>query len=348
MPTVRVKGVKRYRAKGRWYLYHRKTGTRFKAEFGTGEFFAELAALDSKVKQQQALPGTLGLLFACYRSSPRFTDLAPSTQHGYMRMMNLLQPLRDMPLTELTPQFIAALRDRIAAQHGRRQANYVMAVISVASEHGREHGAINENPVKGIKRMRRARDTPTANRPWLGEECREILAGVPAHLRVPIALGMFTGLRKGDVLALLKSSFRDGRLWRRTSKTGQLVSIPIHPDLAQILAEAGHHDAITIAVTSRGTPWTVSGFNSSFIKAVAALRQSGQVNAGLTFHGLRHTCGTLLIEAGFDIDTVRRWLGQKTLAMAIHYSETADTSTKMQDVLKKFDPLGSKTRTSSV
>ncbi|MFZ0127542.1 MAG: tyrosine-type recombinase/integrase, partial [Xanthobacteraceae bacterium] len=39
-------------------------------------------------------------------------------------------------------------------------------------------------------------------------------------------------------------------------------------------------------------------------------------------HGLRHTVGTLLIEAGADIDTVRRWLGQKTLAMAIHYSET--------------------------
>jgi hypothetical protein len=45
--------------------------------------------------------------------------------------------------------------------------------------------------------------------------------------------------------------------------------------------------------------------------------------------------GTLLVEGGVDIDTVRRWLGQKTLAMAIHYSET----------VKKFDPLGSKKRT---
>ena len=43
--------------------------------------------------------------------------------------------------------------------------------------------------------------------------------------------------------------------------------------------------------------------------------------------------------------TVRRWLGQKILAMAIHYSETADTSKQMRGVLKKFDPLGSKTRT---
>jgi hypothetical protein len=42
---------------------------------------------------------------------------------------------------------------------------------------------------------------------------------------------------------------------------------------------------------------------------------------------------------------VRRWLGQKTLAMAIHYSETADTTDRMDGVMARFDPLGSKTRT---
>lgn len=42
---------------------------------------------------------------------------------------------------------------------------------------------------------------------------------------------------------------------------------------------------------------------------------------------------------------IRRWLGQKTLAMAIHYSETAATSRQMRSELKKFDPLGRKTRT---
>jgi integrase len=88
------------------------------------------------------------------------------------------------------------------------------------------------------------------------------------------------------------------------------------------------HDAITVAATTNGTPWTTSGFNSTFIKAVARLQKRGLFGGGLTFHGLRHTVGTLLIEAGADIDTVRR---QKTLAMAIHYSETADASAKMRD-----------------
>lgn len=44
-----------------------------------------------------------------------------------------------------------------------------------------------------------------------------------------VALGMFTGLRKGDLLKLTKTAIRHGQIWRRTNKTGQEVSIPIHP-----------------------------------------------------------------------------------------------------------------------
>jgi integrase len=135
-------------------------------------------------------------------------------------MMNLVQPINDMPLVELTPQFVAGLRDRIASKHGRRQANYVMAVISVACEFGKEHGIVRENPVKGVRRVRRSRDTPNANRPWTEDERRTVLAEVPYQLREAVALAMFTGLRKGDVLALTKNAIRASKIWRRTGKDG--------------------------------------------------------------------------------------------------------------------------------
>ena len=292
--------------------------------------------------------GTLGMLFASYRGSLAFTDLAAATRDGYSRMMNLLRALDAMPLVELTPQFIAGLRDKMAEAHGRRVANYIMAVVSVACEHGKEQGFLRDNPVRGVKRVRRARGTPAANRPWTETERRAVLDHAPVQLQVPIALAMFTGLRKGDILALTKTAIRNGQIWRRTSKTGQEVSIPVHPDLVKLLAAAPTHDAVTVAATTNGTPWTASGFNSTFIKAIARLHQQGLVEDGLTFHGLRHTVGTLLIEAGADIDTVRRWLGQKTLAMAIHYSETADASAKMQGIMRALDPLGTKAPNKSV
>ena len=149
-------------------------------------------------------------------------------------MMNLLRPLDPMPLVEFIPQFIAGLRDKMAATHGRRAANYVMAVVSVASEHGKEQGYLKDNPVRGVKRVRRARGTPAANRPWTEAERQVVLDQAPVQLRVPIALAMFTGLRKGDILKLTKSAIRNGKIWRRTSKTGQEVSIPVHPDLARL------------------------------------------------------------------------------------------------------------------
>jgi integrase len=196
--------------------------------------------------------------------------------------------------------------------------------MSVACEHGREKGIVKENPVRGVKRLRRPRTALLANRPWTEDERRTVLADVPFQLRVPVALAMFTGLRKGDVLSLTKSAIRDGRIWRRTSKTGQEVSIPVHPDLARLLAEAPRHDAITVAATSNGTPWTTSGFNSTFIKTISRLTAAGRVQPGLTFHGPGHTVGTALVEAGCDIDTVRRCSVRKRSRLAIHYLETAD------------------------
>ena len=217
--------------------------------------------------------------------------------------------------------------------------------MSVACEYGRERGLLRDNPVRGVKRVKRPRDAAKANRPWTEEERRTVLAEVPYQLRVPVALAMFTGLRKGDVLSLTKSAIRDGQIWPEPPKRAKKS----HSPFTLIWRTCLHLPRTTMRLQSQrrpiGTPWTESGFNSTFIKAIAKLSRSGRVGPGLTFHGLRHTVGTLLIEAGYDIDTVRRWLGQKTLAMAIHYSETADTSERMIGVMQKFDPLGSKRRT---
>ena len=57
-------------------------------------------------------------------------------------MMEIVQPIHEMSLVELTSPFIAGLRDKLAAQRGRRTANFVMAVVSVACEHGKEQGLI--------------------------------------------------------------------------------------------------------------------------------------------------------------------------------------------------------------
>ncbi len=340
-----VKGLKKVTAKGHTYYYHRKTMKRIKAPFGTPEFILEFAGIEEDLKQKQAAPGTLGLLIDTYRGSPFWADLRPATRISYDRAFEVLKPLQAMPLVEFKPAWVAGLRDEVGQKRGRWMANNVRAVLSILAEFGREKELLIENPVRGIRRLRRDRDKPKQNRPWSAAECKTVLDEAPAYLRVPIALAMFAGFRKGDVLTVTKTALRNGVISVLTGKRGVAVAVPVHPVLAELLSAAPQHSGVTIAANSRGQPWTESGYNSTFGKFITRLEQEGKVEPGLTMHGLRHTLGTRLREAGTDLDDIRRLLGQKTLSMAQHYSETADRSDDAREAVSRLDILGNRKRT---
>ena len=179
-----------------------------------------------------------------------------------------------------------------------------------------------------------------ANRPWALEERHAVLQHASEALRVPIAIAMFTGLRRGDVISLKKTAVNGDTIVITTQKTGARLVLPIHRDLRIILDAVLPNDAQMVAVSSNLTPWTDSGLSASFRKLIAKLEAAQRVGPGLTFHGLRHTVATVLIEAGGSTDMVRRILGQRTLSMAQHYSEHADTTNAAQGLMLGFDPLG--------
>ena len=60
---------------------------------------------------------------------------------------------------------------------------------------------------------------------------------------------------------------------------------------------------------------------------------------GLTIHGLRHTVGGMLANAGCDPDTIRRVLGQKTAAMAQHCSDRAKRTRDTHAAMARFAPF---------
>jgi integrase len=66
-----------------------------------------------------------------------------------------------------------------------------------------------------------------------------------------------------------------------------------------------------------------ASLGSRFFDFLVELRAAGKIEPGLSFHGLRHTCGTRLAEAGCDPATIAAVLGQLTSKMGEHYSRTA-------------------------
>lgn len=345
MVLMRVKGVKRVVSRGHVYYYHRASGRRLKMPFGSAAFAAEVAALDAKQEAKsavKALPGTLGLLIDVYRRSPAWGILKPKTRLSYDRAFAALDGIRDMPLVELSGPFIAQMRDRLHGVRGRWMANYAVTVLGVALAFGAEQGFVEENHAAKVRKIRKATDAEHANRPWTERECRIVIGCAEPYMRVPIALAMYAGLRKSDALGATKAALIEGAIRVRTSKRGQWVTVPVHPELRAILDAAPFHDALQIAVNSYGKPWTESGFNASFRAIISHLEDVGVIDGGCTFHGLRHTAGTRLREAGAEPDMIRRILGQSSIEMAMHYSETADTTEQARILIAKMDPQGTR------
>lgn len=333
-----LKGIKRYSSKGQVYHYHRATSTRIKAQPGTAAFILEIEALDRKAAAKQAQAGTLHTLISEYRSSSAWGRLAEATQVSYQRAFDVIDKgFGTRKLVEVTPPFIAKGRDIVERKRGRWMANYFVTVLGILADFALERGSMTgENPARVVKKVRKATGASAVNRPWDAYECRAVLDAAPAYLRVPIALAMFAGFRKSDVLKMERIVVQRRAITvgddttdvdfivLRTRKRDSDVAFPIHPELAAVLAGAPEHKSKTVAATSRGEAWTVSGFNSTFTKLIDRLEVAESVKPGLTFHGLRHTVGTRLVEAGGSIEDVQRLLGQRSAAMAQHYSKTAD------------------------
>ena len=209
--------------------------------------------------------------------------------------------------------------------------------MSVLFKWGRLNGGLPEtNPAAEIPKFRRPKHLPKANRRWTAEELDIVLAALPPELRLAAVLAVCTGMRQGDVLRFPWSGYRDGKIQGRAAKTGTPIWMPAHPMLAELLAKAPRLSP-TIVVGARGKPYSQPGFRARFWRVLSELRAAGKIGDGLTFHGLRTTCATMLHEAGCDTQTIMAVTGHQTEAMVRTYTEEADRAGRATAAIAKLD-----------
>jgi integrase len=336
---IRVKGLKEYTDRlGNRRRYHRASGTPIDAKLDGAALAAEIDRLDKLHKPQAAKAGTLGGLLASYKASPRFTDLAPRTKSDYQKCMDHLKPIADTPLILLTSGFMAKLRDRTVKKRKGAFTNHMMAMLSSACRHGVEYEMLTANPCVGLDKAKIPDARKKDNRPWSPTERVNVLAAAPPHLKVPLALARFFGIRRGDILKLPRMAYRNGHITFSTGKTGKRMKLPVVGEVKDILD--GYLAAVpveTIGVTllclnSYNQPWTEMGFTASIRKFFARMVERGIAEEGLTMHGLRHTVAAELRGLGFSLEDIKDFLGQETVEMAGHYASSADISGKLIDM----------------
>lgn len=338
------------RSKGSTYYYHRATKARLKAEFGTPEFDAEIRSLDLLTPQKTA-PNSLGALIDLYLASPEFTsELAPRTRVEYQTILGLVAGIRPMPLSVINGGFLLKLRDKIFKKHRRRRANYVLQVLSLVFSWGLGRDHVVTNPALGVPHLKLPKNHVSLNRPWKVDEFYKVLGRAQTATRIAVAFGGYAGVSEGDVLLLgpknliteqreLVIATADGEktvtqvvriLSFIRKKTGVKVHQELHPELVTVLKVECVGDRYKRHLVARrdGDGYTEDGFRANLRKVIQALIKEGEVDKGLTFHGLRHFVGTTLATNGADNKTIMAILGQKTAKMAELYSEEFDRKTR--------------------
>jgi integrase len=339
-----LKPVRRKLASGvlRLYWYHRATGKALEHDPQTAEGLLEVAGLDALSKQQTAaseLPGgSFAALWLAYsaRDSQAWTRLKPRTRSDYQAVRDWMGASAERAMVKgMTAESIRRLADRGASQRGRRFGNYVLQVVRLVLEWGKERGWLTHNPAMGMKQTRRPAGLRRVNRAWTLDELEAFAMDCPAQLLVPFVLGVFATMREGDAVRVTWSAYSGSRLVWIAGKNGEETSAPVTGLLKVILdeAKARRGKAVQIAVNSYGSPWSESGFRASFFKRLRALREAGAVMPGCTFHGLRATLGAMARDAGESEFRVAAAIGDLSPAMAQVYGRDADRARAQTEVL---------------
>ncbi|RYH02745.1 hypothetical protein EU805_09060 [Salipiger sp. IMCC34102] len=344
MTRIKVRGFKIFEDRhGKPRCYHRSTGHKIdldKAPLGSAVFFAECAriqAIAEARKNQEPKPGTLGGLILVYFGTEHFKNRAAATQRDYRKCADFLHPIRDTPVSAINTPLIAGIHDKAAQKIGWRRANMVRTFLGQVFRFAIPKGLIDRDYSAGVIPKPRPKDRPYANRPWTPEERAAVLERTAPHVRVTVALIMNTGLDPSDALKLMRSQIDGSTIWGVRGKTGEEIAIPIGPTLQRALDAAPRHDAVTILANSKGKPWTYDGFSTVWHRFKKKLEAEGVVQPGLTLKGLRHTVATTLREAGLEERQIADLLGQKTPAMARHYSRSANLAERNRQTMETLE-----------
>ena len=308
----------RYRKGG----FSRELGT----EYGSTEFVQryEAALLEHRTGKKvgagasTTIPGSVNDLVASWYQSPEWSGLAELTKKTYR---GIVEPFRqkhgDKPVNRLERRhvmgFLAEKSETPSA------ANNLRKRLGQLLDHAIALDWIKANPARLTKAYKITGDGFHA---WDEGEIARFFEvhepGTVAHRAVTLML--YTGAARVDAVKLGPMNMKGGRLEYRRQKTaktnGVLVSIPVHPDLADVLANCPP-DRPFLA-TAYGKSRSPDGLGN--------LMREWCDKAGLSecsAHGLRKACARRLAEAGATAHEIMAVTGHKTLAEVQRYTETA-------------------------
>lgn len=266
---------------------------------------------------------------------------APATLAIYRRIIeSFLEHLGTraaLPLGAISPKDVRTFRDSLTAEgRSARTVNNVVSILGSPFHAARKLGYINMNPVAAVEAL--SDDEEGGRDVFTPEQLQDLLKVAEGNWKGVILTGYFTGLRLTDITELTWSAvdLAAGVLKvrpKKTRKTLPEITIPIHPELAEWLAEqesgigkapifpelAGQRSG-----GSLGLSLQFSGIMEKAGIVNRVVRQGGgglgRTTLALSFHALRHSFNSALANLGVAQEIRQQLTGHKSSKMNAKYT----------------------------
>jgi integrase len=293
-----------------------------------------LAGQPAQIGGAPVRPGSIRALAVSYYNSIGFRSMKPSTQSVYRNIIDRFCKETDKQGRTHGDKGTATLqREHIVKLMAARaekpdSANGLRKALRAMMKHAVEVGLRVDDPTRDVKAIRVKSD---GYHSWTDDEISQFEKRHPvgSRARLALALLLYTGQRRSDVVRMGRQHIRDAVLQVRQQKTGAELSIPVHPVLAAIVAETPA-DHLSFLTTQFGQPFTAAGFGNWFRE---------QCNeAGLphcSAHGLRKAAARRLAEAGCTEHEIAAITGHASLREVARYTKAADQKKLAASAMEK-------------
>jgi integrase len=277
---------------------------------------AALAGQPLPVGANRARPGTMAALALSYFASPAYRGLRPSTQRRRrLAIERLCRDHGDRRAADMRRDHVVKLMARVADKPGA--ANELRDVLRAMMRHAIDIGLRADDPTHAVKAIR---IKTAGHHSWSDEEIAQFEQHHPvgSRARLALALLLYTGQRRGDIIRMGPQHIRAGTLHVTQEKTGAVLAIPVHPELEAVIA-ATPSSHLTFLTTRYGSPLTPTAFSDWFRLECD--------KAGLphcSAHGLRKAAARRLAEAGCTAHEIGAITGHASLAELVRYTKAAD------------------------
>jgi integrase len=276
---------------------------------------------------------TMADLITRYYRSLAYKTLAPTTKRSYRSVIEQIRSSHgDKPVALLDRRGVRAQLAKMADRPGA--ANNFLRHLRLLMGFAIEEEMRADDPTARVRPLAVPGDGFQC---WTEGDIAKFEEAHPigSRARLAFALLLFTAQRRGDVIRLGRANLVDGRIKLKQSKTGAVLDLPVHPDLAVALRTAPV-GAATFLVTGKGKPFTAAGFGNWFGDQC----RIAKVSTGASAHGLRKAAARRLAEAGCTTREIMAITGHKTLREIERYTRAVSQEGLAGEAMGKLRARG--------